>query len=108
MAKRVKKKNGFNIDIAVVGLIIISILLEVLIFTKSGNIGRMISPRLGGLVGIIKYIVPIGTFAIAISIACHKEKYMTKKLIQYTIFILCICVILILCDLTHKSVKLFN
>ena len=70
-----------------------NILLAVLIFTKSGYIGENLSPMLGGLVGFMKYIIPVGTFAMAISIAYKNGEYMNKKLMQYTGFILCICVI---------------
>ena len=48
-----------DINIAVVLMIIVSILLGVLIYSKSGAIGRTISPILGGLMGPIKYIIPI-------------------------------------------------
>ena len=67
MAKRGrKKKRKISIDVAVVSTIVISILLGVLIYMKSGFIGEHLSPMLGGLMGIIKNIVPIGTLAIAI------------------------------------------
>ena len=96
MAKRKTKKHAknSNLDITVVVLIIVSILLAVLIYTKSGYIGEQLSPMLGGLVGFIKYVITIGTFAIAISIACNKKEYMMKKLMQYVAFLLCVCVIL--------------
>ena len=67
MAKRGRKKQPkVSIDIAVVGMIIASLLLAILIYTKSGFLGETLSPMLGGIMGIIKYIIPIGTFAIAI------------------------------------------
>ncbi len=104
--KRSKKKTkGFNLDLTVVGLIIVSILLAVLIFTKSGYIGEQLSPMLGGLVGFIKYLIPIGTFAIAISLACQKQKYMTMKLGQYTVFLLCICVILCIFQISNGNLN---
>ena len=93
MAKRKKKKESISTELVVAILIIISILLAVLIFTKSGYIGENLSPMLGGLVGFMKYIIPVGTFAMAISIAYKNGEYMNKKLLQYTGFILCICVI---------------
>ena len=94
MAKRKKKKESISTELVVAILIIISILLAVLIFTKSGYIGENLSPMLGGLVGFMKYIIPVGTFAMAISIAYKNGEYMNKKLMQYAGFILCICVIL--------------
>ena len=65
----------------VVALIIASILLGVLIYTKAGYIGETLSPVLGGIMGWIKYIIPAGTFAVAIFLACDedKESFMKKE-----------------------------
>ncbi len=96
MAKRRKKKKEQELKstIWVVTLIVISILLAVLIYSESGYIGETISPILGGLMGFIKYILPIGIFIVAISIACNKKDYAVAKLIEYGILLLCISVIL--------------
>ena len=47
-------------------MFLISILLAILIYTKSGYIGEHLSPILGGIMGAIKYIIPIGMLFIAI------------------------------------------
>ena len=60
------KKRASNIDLAIVALIILSILLCVLIYGKSGIVGIKLNEILGGMMGIIKYILPIGTFAVGI------------------------------------------
>lgn len=89
-----KKQKKVDIDLAVVGMIIISILLMVLIYTNSGYIGQHLSPMLGGIIGWMKYILPIGTFAIAIYLACETTDYLSPKLVQYAIFLLCIAIIM--------------
>lgn len=89
-----KKQKKMDIDLAVVSMIIISILLTVLIYTNSGYIGQHLSPLLGGVIGWMKYILPIGTFAIAIHLACEKKEAVTPKLAQYGLFLLCIAVIM--------------
>ena len=93
--RRSKKKDRRKIDLQVVGLIIVSILLAVLIYTKAGYIGENLNPILGGIMGWIKYIIPIGTFAIAIFLACDedKENFM-KKILQYAVLLLCITTIM--------------
>ncbi len=94
-AKRTRKKQKkIDIDIAVVVMLIVSILLMVLMYTNSGYIGEHLSPMLGGIMGWMKYILPIGTFAIAIYLACDSKDYLTPKLIEYAIFLLCISVIM--------------
>ncbi len=89
--KRSKKnKSKMKIDIAVVGVIIISILLAILIYTNSGYIGEHLSPMLGGLMGFMKYVLPIGMFAIGIYLALDDKDYLYTKLFQYAIFIIAI------------------
>ena len=77
-----KKQKKVSLDVAVVSMIIVSILLAILIYMKSGFIGEHLSPALGGIMGVIKYILPIGTFIVAISMACNKKEYAMTKLIQ--------------------------
>ena len=88
--KNTKKSSGINIDLAVISLIIISVLLFVLIYGEKGAIGEILSPALGGMVGIIKYFIPIGTLFIAICIAKDDRKYLSSKLIQYIVILACI------------------
>ena len=84
MAKRgKKKKKTIDINVAVVALVVISILLMILIYTKSGYIGENLSPLLGGIMGFIKYVIPIGTFLIAIYMTNNEKEYMISKLIRY-------------------------
>ena len=52
-------------------LIISSILLAVLIYTKSGVIGVKLNEILGGMMGIMQYVLPIGIFVLAIKLACE-------------------------------------
>ena len=99
MAKRGKRskkntKKGLDINVAVVFMILISILLAILIYTKYGYIGEHLSPILGGILRAIKYIIPIGTFLIAIYMTSEDKEYLISKLIQYGIFLLCIATVL--------------
>ena len=96
MAKRGRKakKSKLDINVAVVFMFFISILLAILIYTKSGYIGEHLSPILGGIMGSIKYIIPIGTFLIAIYMTTEDKEYLISKLIQYGIFLICIATML--------------
>ncbi len=91
---RKNKRSASKIDLAIVILIVISILLGVLIYTKSGVIGIKLSEILGGIMGIIRYVLPIGIFAIAIKIACEDRNDLYYKIIQYTIFLISITVLM--------------
>ena len=92
--RRAKKNTVDNKNVAVVFMFLISILLAILIYTKSGYIGSHLSPMLGGIMGVIKYIIPIGTFLIAIYMTTEDKDYLVSKLIQYGIFLLCIATML--------------
>lgn len=91
---RRKKKNTIDINVAVVALVLLSILLMILIYTKSGSIGRVLSPMLGGIMGFIKYVIPIGMLLIAIYMTHNDREYLTHKLIQYGIFLVCVAALL--------------
>ncbi len=93
-AKRMTKRKASKIDMTVVILIVVSILLAVLIYTKSGVVGAKLNEVLGGMMGIIQYVLPIGIFAITIKIACDENDGLSSKIIQYVIFIISIAVLM--------------
>lgn len=101
-----KKQNETRIDLAVVSMIIISILLAVLIYTSSGYIGKTLSPLLGGIMGWMKYILPIGTLAIAINLACEKKETLSPKLVQYGTFLACIAVIMCIYQISTGNIDM--
>ncbi len=87
------KKTASKLDLAVVVIIMLSILLAVLIYTKSGVVGIKLNEILGGMFGIMQYILPIGGFAIGIKLATDGRDTITSKLLQYAIFIVSLCVL---------------
>ena len=92
--KSKSKSSGINIDLAVIILILISILLFVLVYGEKGAIGEVLSPALGGMVGFIKYIIPIGMVFVSICVARDDRSYLASKLIQYIIVLACIAAIM--------------
>ena len=87
------KKTASKLDLAVVTIIMLSILLAVLIYTKSGVVGVKLNEILGGMFGIMQYILPIGGFAIGIKLATDGRDTLTSKLIQYAIFVVSLSVL---------------
>ena len=93
-------------NLSVIGTIIFSVLLAVLLYTNSGEIGQKLNEVLGGLMGVLKYILPIGTFAIAIKMACKEEEdYVTKRLVQYAILLICIAVIMSVYEISTGNLE---
>ena len=96
MAKRRyqrRKKTISKIDLAVIILIVSSILLGVLIYTKSGIVGIKLNEILGGIMGIMQYVLPLGIFAISIKLACEGKETITSKLVQYGIFLISLSIV---------------
>lgn len=106
--KKISRKKASNIDLTVVGLIILSILLAVLIYGKSGVVGIKLNEILGGMMGIIRYVLPIGIFAIAIKLACIDNQYLTEKLIQYTILLLSFSVLMEVYEINIGELSITN
>ena len=103
-----KRKKDNSLDLKVIGTIIISVLLAILIYANSGSLGSGLSDVLGGMMGWIKYVLPIGTFAIAIKIACNEkeDEYITHKLIQYVILLICIAVVMSIYQISQGNLEI--
>ncbi len=86
-----KKKARQDAYVHAIVIMIFSILLAVLIYIQSGYIGEHLSPMLGGFMGWIKYLVPIGTFIIGITLIKEERDFVMPKVLQYIIIIMCVC-----------------
>ena len=105
--KKYTKRKKINTDVAVVAMILVSILLAIIIFMKTGFMGEKLSPALGGIMGPIKYVLPIGIFAIAIYIACNDEKqYLSTKLLQYVMLLVCISIMLSVFQISAGTINI--
>ena len=92
--KSKKKQEQRKLNITVAILIVVSILLAVLIYTKSGYLGQTLSPALGGVLGYIKYLIPIALFAFSLYIAYDKDtKYYLPKIFMFVVILVFIDVI---------------
>ena len=68
--------------------------------------GKNLNEILGGLMGILRYVLPIGTFAIAIKMASDKEEnYITTKLVQYAILLICIAIIMSIYEISKGNIE---
>ena len=110
MAKRKykSKRSKNNVpDLGIVITIIFSILLTVLIYTESGYVGIMLSDFFGGMFGILKYVLPIGSFAVAIKRACKDEDgYISSRIFQYTLLMIFIAVILSVYEIYYEKIDI--
>ncbi len=98
MARKKKKTpvkiSSISPEMVIILLMLVSILSGVLIYTNAGQIGAYVGPLLGGLVGIIKYVIPIGLFVTALSLMRENSDFVTTKVTQFLIFIVCVTAIM--------------
>ena len=90
--RRNNKASKDNLTIIV--LIIVSILLGFLIYTKSGAVGQGLSEVLGGMMGVSRLLLPIGILGVAIKLACANNEYVTSKLVKFGIVLISISVVM--------------
>ena len=104
--KRKKSSNNQDLNLNIRGTIIFSILLAVLLYKNSGEVGQKLNEVLGGLMGILRYVLPIGTFTIAIKMACKDEDdYVTRKLVQYAVMLICIAIIMSVYEISDGNIE---
>ena len=104
--KSKKTNHSQDLNLNIIGTIIFSILLAVLLYTNSGTVGQTLNEVLGGLMGILRYVLPIGTFAIAIKMACKDEDdYVTQKLVQYAVMLICIAIIMSVYEISSGNIE---
>ena len=87
-----KTKKTADIDLVAVGAILLSIAIGAFVYTRSGYVGEMLSDVLGGMMGWLKYVFPIGLLAISVKVTGDKYESFTVKLSQYLLFLICTAV----------------
>ncbi len=107
MAKRrSKKKNKVaNIDLELIILIISSIISAILIYGNQGDIGHTLNSFLGGIIGWIKYLVPMALFLMAIYLVCEDKEYMGKKFLQVAVILTCIAIIMTIIQMPSETLQ---
>ena len=103
---KAKRNTNSSKNISVVLLIILSILMAVLIYGKTGYIGEHLSPILGGIIGWIEFLIPIGIFVIGIAIACDKRDLVSTKLFELAVFLVCISSIFSIYQISKDTISL--
>ena len=104
--RKTVKKRKIDKNLQFFMMLIASILLGILIYIKSGYIGKTLSPWLGGIMGPIKYIVPIGTFLIGVTLLKEDKSILQSKIIQYIVAIMCICSIMTIIQVNNHEINM--
>lgn len=103
MARR--KKNKKNIDAIFIILLISSVISAIIIYLKTGYIGEVISPIIGGILGPVKYVLPVGIFFLAIATAKEEKKSYTSRIIQFLLIITILCSLLTILEVSKENIS---
>ena len=87
-----KTKKTQSIDFISVASILLSVVVGAFVYTRSGYFGEGLSDVLGGMMGWLKYIFPLGMLAISIKVAGNKLESLSVKFSQYLLFLICTAV----------------
>ena len=101
-----KKKNKKSIDAVFIMLLILSVITAIIIYLKTGYIGEVISPVIGGIVGSIKYFIPIGLFLLAIITVKEEKKSYTTRILQFVLIIMILCSLLTILEISKENISL--
>ena len=105
--KQGKRSKKTNIDLKLIGTIVFSAVLAILIYTNSGTLGNALNEILGGMIGILRFVLPIGTFAISIQMACKEDDdYIAQKLVQYAIMLICIAIVMSIYQISKGTIEI--
>ncbi len=96
--------RAFDIDLAVIFLIVLGILSFIIIYGEAGSAGKILSPVLGGMLGGIKYIIPFGVFGVAYAVAKEDGKYLKSKLLQAMIFLGCVASVFTIYEISTNNI----
>ena len=102
--KRKSTKSSKD-NLTIIVLIILSILLGFLIYSNSGSIGKSLNEILGGMMGLSKFLLPIGILGVAIKLASEDKDYVTSKLVKFGIVLISISVILSVLQITSGELS---
>ena len=111
MAKKKKHQKGKKkktIDLKIIATLVFNVLLAVLLYTNSGVLGIKVNEILGGMMGWLRYILPIGALAISIKIAYDQKDggYISYKLIQYILLLICLAIIFSVYQISQGNLEI--
>ena len=91
--RKSNKKQTPSIDILAVITSVLSIILAIFVYTRSGYVGQALSDILGGMMGWLKFLFPIGILCVSIKVAGDKTESLSGKFAQYALLLICVAIV---------------
>lgn len=84
------KKSVSKVDVTLMLLIVFTVIISIIIYGKGGDLHRILDPVISGIFGPIKYIIPVGSFLLCVSIFKEDKKKHFNSILKYSIIIILI------------------
>lgn len=84
------KKSVSKVDVTLMLLIVFTVIISIVIYGKGGDLHRILDPVISGIFGPIKYIIPVGSFLLCVSIFKEDKKKHFNSILKYSIIIILI------------------
>ena len=84
------KGSVSKVDITLMVLILFTLVISIVIYGKGGDLHRILDPVISGIFGPIKYIIPVGSFLLCVSIFKEDKKKHFNSILKYSIIIILI------------------
>ena len=68
------KGSVSKVDLTLMVLILFTLVISIVIYGKGGDLHRILDPVISGIFGPIKYIIPVGSFLLCVSIFKEDKK----------------------------------
>ena len=102
--KRRSKKNN-NLDLIFIILLILSVMMGITIYLKTGVFGEVVSPIIGGFIGPVKYAIPVGIFFLALATTRYEKKSYTSRIIQFGLAIAVFAAMFTILEISKEQFK---
>ena len=96
-----KQQQKLDTDVKVVLLMLVGIVMALLVYKKSSYMGIWLNDILGGLFGIMKYVVPIIPFIWAIYLVSKHKETILAKVVPIGIMTVCVSTIASICEIQY-------
>lgn len=104
--KRYTQKQAADRTLPTIIMMMVSVFMGVLIYQRTGYVGKSIASVFGGVTGLVEMFIPIGLFIVAVVYAKDETSALGEKLFEYAVFLMCLCIILSVSQINARTITI--
>ena len=104
--KNTRKQATADKTLPTIIMIVVSVLIGVIIYQRTGYMGKSVGSILGGITGLVEMFIPIGLFIVAIVYAKDQTATAREKILEYILLLICLCIILSVSQINTRAIAL--